>query len=71
MRGLVRSMIALMVPPLPAASRPSKTTMTRRPFSFTQSCSTHSLPCRRASSFSNFFRFIFFIGSPSEFRPVR
>ena len=29
--GLTRSVIALMVPPLPAASRPSKTMMTRRP----------------------------------------
>ena len=47
-----------MVPPLPAASRPSKITMTRGPFSLTQSCSAHSLACSRASSFSYFFVFI-------------
>ena len=28
-RGLTRSVMALIVPPLPAASRPSHTTMTR------------------------------------------
>jgi hypothetical protein len=33
MRGLTRAVIALIVPPLPAASRPSKTRMTLRPFS--------------------------------------
>src|SRR6476660_9271318 len=37
-RGLTRSVIALMVPPLPAASRPSKMMMTRRPFCLTHSC---------------------------------
>ena len=31
-----------MVPPLPAASRPSKTMMTRRPLRLTQSWSSHS-----------------------------
>src|SRR6186997_1683081 len=41
-----------MVPPLPAASRPSKITITRSPFSFTQSCRAHSLPCSRVSSFT-------------------
>src|SRR5678816_1786432 len=51
-RGLTRSVIALIVPPLPAASRPSKTTMTRRPFSFTHSCSAHILPCDLAISVS-------------------
>src|SRR3954470_14314255 len=45
-----------MVPPLPAASRPSNTMTTRRPFAFTDSCSAHSLPCRRISSFSYSFR---------------
>ena len=30
-RGLTRSVIALIVPPFPAASRPSKTTTTREP----------------------------------------
>ncbi len=34
MRGLVRSMMALIVPPFPAASRPSKTTMARSPLLF-------------------------------------
>ena len=37
-RGLTRSVSALMVPPLPAASRPSNTTMTRAPLAFTHSC---------------------------------
>jgi hypothetical protein len=31
MRGLTRSLIALIVPPLPAPSRPSKRIQTRRP----------------------------------------
>ena len=31
-------MIALMVPPLPAASRPSKIMMTLSPLAFTHSC---------------------------------
>src|SRR5262245_9798553 len=58
-RGLTRSVIALMVPPLPAASRPSKMTMTRSPFSFTQAWSAHSFDCRRVSSFAYFFPFSF------------
>ncbi len=36
MRGLVVSVMRLMTPPLPAASRPSKTMPTRNPLSFTQ-----------------------------------
>src|SRR5689334_6713035 len=56
-RGLTRSVIALMVPPLPAASRPSKTMTTRRPLAFTQSCAAHSFAWRRRSAFSYFFRF--------------
>lgn len=58
-RGLTRSVMALMVPPLPAASRPSKTTTTRSPLAFTHSCSTHSCACRRSSSarYSLFFSF--------------
>ncbi len=59
-RGLTRSVIALIVPPFPAASRPSKTMMTFIPLACTQLCSVHSLACRRSSSFSYFFRFIFF-----------
>src|SRR5215475_14079492 len=34
-RGLTRSVIALMVPPLPAPSRPSNTIMIRRPSALT------------------------------------
>ena len=41
-RGLTRSVMARMVPPFPAASRPSKTTITRRPLYLTQSCSLAS-----------------------------
>src|SRR4051794_24241825 len=63
-RGLTRSVIALIVPPLPAASRPSKTMTTRRPFAFTHSWSAHSLPCSRAKCFSYFFRVIG--GSPGH-----
>jgi hypothetical protein len=50
MRGLTRSVIALTVPPLPAASRPSNTMMTRLPSCLTQSCSTHSFSCSLRSS---------------------
>ena len=53
-RGLTRSVMALMVPPLPAASRPSKTMITRRPLCLTHSCSLHSSPCSLRSSFSYF-----------------
>src|SRR5262245_55764099 len=57
-RGLTRSVIALIVPPLPAASRPSKTTTTRRPFSRIQSWKAHSSMCKVRSSFSYSLRFI-------------
>src|SRR5688572_10378730 len=63
-RGLTRSLIALMVPPLPAPSRPSNTTQTLRPLCFTHSCSRTSSPCSRSSSFSYSLRFI---GSASGF----
>ena len=56
-RGLTRSVIALIVPPFPAASRPSKMTMTRRPLALTHSCRTQSLPCSLISSFSYSLRF--------------
>src|ERR1700746_892572 len=55
-RGLTRSVIARIVPPLPAASRPSKTTIRRSPLYFTQSCNLQSSPCSRLSSFSYFLR---------------
>src|SRR6516225_7307291 len=57
-RGLTRSVIALIAPPLPAASRPSKTTTTRSPFSRIQSWRAHSSICRVRSSFSYSWRFI-------------
>src|SRR4029453_2106859 len=59
-RGLTRSVMALMVPPFPAGSRPSKMTMTRRPLAFTHSWRTQSLPCRRVSSlrYCLFFSFL-------------
>src|SRR5262249_44375702 len=57
-RGLTRSVMALMVPPLPAASRPSKTTTTRKPLCLTQSCSAHSSTCSLRSAFSYSLRFI-------------
>src|SRR5215469_17342966 len=58
-RGLTLSVIALMTPPLPAVSRPSKTTTIRSPLSCTQSCSFTSSPCSffRCSSYSLFFIF--------------
>src|SRR5262245_55681199 len=58
MRGLTRSVRALIVPPLPAASRPSKMTITRSPFSLIQSCSVHNSIWSLRSAFSYFLRFI-------------
>src|SRR5688572_29327012 len=49
-RGLTRSVIALIVPPLPAPSRPSKTTQTLRPLCFTHSWSLTSSTWSRSSS---------------------
>src|SRR5213075_3496838 len=51
-RGLVRSVIALMVPPLPAPSRPSKTMQTLSPACTTHCCSLTSSPCSRSSCLS-------------------
>src|SRR5262249_8205290 len=48
-RGLTRSVSALITPPLPAASRPSKTTTIRAPSAFTQSCKAHSSTCSARS----------------------
>ena len=50
--------MALIVPPLPAVSRPSKTTQTLAPVVLTHSCIATSSPCRRRSSCSYSFRFI-------------
>src|SRR4029450_13222343 len=58
-RGLTRSAMALIVPPLPAVSRPSNTTQTLAPDAFTHSCMATSSPCRRRNSFSYSFSFIF------------
>src|SRR5262245_20600754 len=57
-RGLTRSVMALIVPPLPAASRPSNTTTTRRPFSLTQLCNAHNSTWSLRSSSSYSLRFI-------------
>src|SRR5262245_33200828 len=51
-------MIALMVPPLPAASRPSNTTITRAPEYTTHCWSLHSSVCSFRISFSYSLRFI-------------
>src|ERR1043166_10225321 len=59
-RGLTRSVIALIVPPLPAASRPSKTMIARSPLYLTHSWSLHSSPCSLRSSLAYFLFFIFF-----------
>ena len=58
-RGLVRSVIRRIVPPLPAESRPSNTMHTFAPVPFTHSCMATSSPCRRRISFSYSFVFIF------------
>src|SRR4029077_3612717 len=58
-RGLTRSVIALIVPPFPAGSRPSNTMMARSPLAFTYSWRMQSPSWRRSSSFSNFLRFSF------------
>src|SRR6478735_4756383 len=46
-RGLVRSVIRRIVPPLPAESRPSKTMQIFAPVALTHSCMATSSPCRR------------------------
>src|SRR5262249_6224030 len=66
-RGLTRSVSALMVPPLPAASRPSKTMMARSPLCFTHAWSLHNSSWSLRNSFMYFFPFIFFGPSDSEF----
>ena len=49
-------MILLITPPLPAVSRPSKTTMMRAPVAWTQICRRVSSTWRYASSFSKSLR---------------
>src|SRR5262249_25039638 len=67
--------MALIVPPLPAASRPSNTTITRSPFSRIQSWSAHSSTCRVRSSLLYSWSFIglsaVFIGLVSSSSRVR
>ena len=53
-------MTRLIVPPLPAASRPSKTTTIRAPVALTHSCSLTSSVCSRNSSASYAALLIFF-----------
>jgi hypothetical protein len=48
----------LIVPPFPAASRPSKMSTTLRPLCFTQYWSFTSSTCKRLSSFSYALLFI-------------
>src|SRR6516162_4932171 len=57
--------MAFIVPPLPAASRPSNTTTTRRPSCLTQSCAQSST-CSLRSDFSYSLRFIGFPPSASR-----
>ena len=45
-RGLTRSVIRLIVPPLPAVSRPSNTMQILAPVALTHSCMATSSPCR-------------------------
>jgi hypothetical protein len=54
-RGLTRSVMDRMVPPLPAASRPSKTTMIRSPLALTQSCNEQELGLQLAQLLLVFF----------------
>ncbi len=51
-RGLTRSVIRLIVPPLPAVSRPSNTMQILAPLVLTHSCRATSSPCRRSISAS-------------------
>src|SRR4051812_8165290 len=56
-RGLTRSVMALIVPPLPAPSRPSKMTQTFAPVAWTHCCSFTSSTCCLVSSASYSLRF--------------
>ena len=65
-RGLVRSVIRRIVPPLPAESSPSNTMQTLAPVALTHSCMATSSPCRRRISFSYSLRFIFGFAAPVD-----
>src|SRR5712671_77536 len=67
MRGLTRSVIALIVPPLPAPSRPSKRMQTFRPACTTHCWSLTNSTCNRASSCSYPFRFSLPLASGASF----
>src|SRR5262249_33803702 len=62
--------MALMVPPLPAPSRPSKMMQTLRPLCTTHCWSLTSSTCSRASSRSYSFRFSLPFGSVASFFPL-
>src|SRR5579864_7241546 len=59
MRGLTRSIMRLIIPPLPAASRPSKMITMRALVALTQSCSLTSSTCSLKTSASYSFLPIF------------
>src|SRR4030095_10129660 len=64
-RGLTRSVIALMVPPLPAPSRPSNTMHTLSPLYFTHSCSLTSSTCSFDSCLAYALPLSFSVGAAS------
>ena len=64
-RGLTRSTMRLIVPPLPAVSRPSNTMQILAPVDFTHSCRATSSPCSGASSASYSLRRIFVVDCSS------
>ena len=66
-RGLTREVMRLIVPPLPAVSRPSNTMQIFAPVALTHSCIATSSPCSTRSSASYGLRFIFLMPDPSGF----
>src|SRR6478672_7147610 len=73
-RGLTRSVMRLIVPPLPAVSRPSKTMTILAPLALTHSCIATSSPCRTRMCFS--YSFVFSLpreppGEPPSAGPLR
>ena len=64
-RGLTRSVIRLIVPPLPAVSRPSNTMQILAPVAFTHSCIATSSPWSLRISASYSLRFIFGCSAPA------